>query len=141
MPIVTHLANRYPMSSATKAAATVSPFAGKPAASAMLVDVPKLVTAYYVDVPDSSVPEQRVAFGTSGHRGSALEHTFNQSHVLAISQAICDYRKAQGINGPLFLGIDTHALSVPACASAVEVLAANGVEICLQPKTNTRPLP
>jgi phosphoglucomutase len=72
---------------------------------------------------------------------SALEHTFNQSHVLAISQAICDYRKAQGINGPLFLGIDTHALSVPACASAVEVLAANGVEICLQPKTNTRPLP
>jgi phosphoglucomutase len=141
MPIVTHLANRYPMSSATKAAATVSPFAGKPAASAMLVDVPKLVTAYYVDVPDSSVPEQRVAFGTSGHRGSALEHTFNQSHVLAISQAICDYRKAQGINGPLFLGIDTHALSVPACASAVEVLAANGVEIMLAAKDEYTPTP
>jgi phosphoglucomutase len=105
------------MSSAKKAATTVSPFAGKPAAPAMLVDVPKLVTAYYIEVPDSSVPEQQVAFGTSGHRGSALEHTFNQSHVLAISQAICDYRKAQGIDGPLFLGIDTHALSVPACAS------------------------
>jgi phosphoglucomutase len=107
----------------------------------MLVDVPKLVTAYYIDVPDSSVPEQQVAFGTSGHRGSALEHTFNQSHVLAISQAICDYRKAQGIDGPLFLGIDTHALSVPACASAVEVLAANGVEIMLAAKDEYTPTP
>jgi phosphoglucomutase len=129
------------MSSAKKPAATVSPFAGKPATPAMLVDVPKLVTAYYIEVPDSSVPEQQVAFGTSGHRGSALEHTFNQSHVLAISQAICDYRKAQGIDGPLFLGIDTHALSVPACASAVEVLAANGVEIMLAAKDEYTPTP
>src|SRR5688500_18126145 len=104
----------------------VSPLAGTPAPPAMLVDVPKLVAAYYSDVPDSSVPEQRVAFGTSGHRGSALERTFNEWHVLAISQAICRYRKRQGIAGPLFLGIDTHALSAPAFSSALEVLAANG---------------
>ena len=97
----------------------------------MLVDVPRLVTAYYTEVPDPSVPAQRVAFGTSGHRGSAFEDTFNEWHVLAISQAICDYRKRQGIDGPLFLGIDTHALSVPACASALEVLAANGVDVML----------
>jgi phosphoglucomutase len=82
-------------------AATVSPFAGKPATPAMLVDVPRLVTAYYIDVPDSLLPEQQVAFGTSGHRGSAFECTFNEWHVLAISQAICDYRKAQAIAGLL----------------------------------------
>ena len=119
----------------------VSSFAGKPATLAMLVDVPRLVTAYYTDVPDPSVQAQRVAFGTSGHRGSAFENTFNEWHVLAISQAICDYRKRQGIGGPLFLGIDTHALSVPACASALEVLAANGVEVMLADKDEYTPTP
>jgi len=107
----------------------------------MLVDVPRLVTAYYTDVPDSSVPEQRVAFGTSGHRGSAFERTFNEWHVLAISQAICDYRNRQSISGPLFLGIDTHALSVPACASALEVLAANGVDVMLAEHDEYTPTP
>ena len=119
----------------------VSPLAGKPATPAMLVDVPRLVTAYYTDVPDSSVQAQRVAFGTSGHRGSAFERTFNEWHVLAISQAICDYRKRQGISGPLFLGIDTHALSVPACASALEVLAANGVDVMLAEHDEYTPTP
>ncbi|MEO8007865.1 MAG: alpha-D-glucose phosphate-specific phosphoglucomutase, partial [Betaproteobacteria bacterium] len=101
-----------------EAPSRVSPLAGKPATPAMLVDVPRLITAYYTDVPDAAVPAQRVAFGTSGHRGSAFDRTFNEWHVLAVSQAICDYRRRQGINGPLYLGIDTHALSVPACASA-----------------------
>jgi phosphoglucomutase len=119
----------------------VSPLAGKPAAPAMLVDVPRLVTAYYTDVPDSSVQSQRVAFGTSGHRGSAFERSFNEWHVLAISQVICDYRKRQGIGGPLFLGIDTHALSVPACASALEVLAANGVDVMLAEHDEYTPTP
>ena len=107
----------------------------------MLVDVPQLVTAYYTNVPDASVPEQRVAFGTSGHRGSAFDRTFNEWHVLAISQAICDYRQAHGIGGPLYLGIDTHALSVPACASALEVLAANGVEVMLATGDEYTPTP
>jgi phosphoglucomutase len=119
----------------------ISPLAGKPATPAMLVDVPRLVTAYYTDVPDPSVPGQRVAFGTSGHRGSALEKTFNEWHVLAISQAVCDYRKRLGIDGPLFLGIDTHALSVPACASALEVLAANGVDVMLAEHDEYTPTP
>ena len=95
----------------------------------MLANIPKLVTAYYTEAPEPSVPEQRVAFGTSGHRGSAFEKSFNEWHILAISQAICLYRKQQKIDGPLFLGMDTHALSVPALASALEVLAANGVEV------------
>ena len=129
------------MSDAKDAPVKVSPLAGKPATLAMLVDVPRLVTAYYTGVPNSSVQEQRVAFGTSGHRGSAFECTFNEWHVLAISQAICDYRKRQGIGGPLFLGIDTHALSVPACASALEVLAANGVEVLLADKDEYTPTP
>jgi phosphoglucomutase len=107
----------------------------------MLANIPKLVTAYYTDRPDFSVPMQRVAFGTSGHRGSALEKTFNESHVLAISQSICDYRKRQSISGPLFLGIDTHALSVPACASALEVLAANGVDVMLAEHDEYTPTP
>ena len=119
----------------------VSPLAGKPAQSALLVNVPKLVTAYYTDVPDPSAPEQRVAFGTSGHRGSAFEKSFNEWHVLAISQAICDYRKQHGIDGPLFLGIDTHALSVPAFASALEVLAANGVEAMIAERDEYTPTP
>ena len=107
----------------------------------MLVDVPRLVTAYYTGVPDFSVPGQRIAFGTSGHRGSAFETSFNERHVFAISQAICDYRKRQGIDGPLFLGIDTHALSVPSCASALEVLAANGVKVMLAEHDEYTPTP
>jgi phosphoglucomutase len=107
----------------------------------MLVDVPKLVAAYHTDVPDPAVPGQRVAFGTSGHRGSALEKTFNEWHVLAIAQAICRYRSAQGIDGPLFLGIDTHALSEPAGASALEVLAANGVDVMLAEHDEYTPTP
>jgi len=102
----------------------VSPRAGKPAEAAMLVNVPRLVTAYYTEAPDPAVPEQRVAFGTSGHRGSAFEKAFNEGHILAISQAICLYREQEKFDGPLFLGMDTHALSVPALASTLEVLAA-----------------
>jgi phosphoglucomutase len=123
------------------AKSTVSPLAGKPAGPAKLVDVPRLVTAYYTEVPEPSVRAQRVAFGTSGHRGSAFEKTFNESHVLAISQAICLYRKMQGIDGPLFLGIDTHALSVPAGASALEVLAANDVEVMIADNDEYTPTP
>jgi phosphoglucomutase len=118
-----------------------SPFAGKPPEPAMLVNVPKLVTAYYTDVPDPAMPEQRVAFGTSGHRGSAFEKAFNEWHILAISQAICLYRKEQKINGPLFLGMDTHALSVPALASSLEVLAANGVEVMIAEGDEYTPTP
>jgi len=119
----------------------MSGLAGKPATAEMLVDVPRLVTAYYSRVPDASVPEQRVAFGTSGHRGCSFDGTFNEWHVLAISQAICDYRRRKGMGGPLFLGIDTHALSVPACASALEVLAANGVEVMLAAQDEYTPTP
>ena len=107
----------------------VSPLAGTQPTPAMLIDVAALVAAYYAEVPDPSVPAQRVAFGTSGHRGSTLNKTFNEWHVLAISQAICLYRKQHRIDGPLFLGIDTHALSVPAFESALQVLAANGVVV------------
>jgi phosphoglucomutase len=119
----------------------ISPFAGKPAQPAMLVNVPRLITAYYSNNPDAAVAAQRVAFGTSGHRGSAFESSFNERHVLAITQAICDYRKQQGIDGPLFLGIDTHALSEPAYASALEVLAANGVDVMLADKDEYTPTP
>jgi phosphoglucomutase len=119
----------------------LSPLAGKPADPASLVDVPKLVTAYYTETPDPSVPAQRVSFGTSGHRGSAFERAFNEWHILAISQAICLYRKHQKINGPLFLGMDTHALSVPALASALEVLAANGVEVMIAERDEYTPTP
>ena len=119
----------------------LSPFAGKPAEPAMLVNVPKLVTAYYTETPDASVPEQRVAFGTSGHRGSAIEKAFNEWHILAMSQAICLYRKQKKIDGPLFLGMDTHALSVPALAGALEVLAANGVEVMLATGDEYTPTP
>jgi phosphoglucomutase len=119
----------------------VSPFAGKPAEPSMLVNVPRLVTAYYTETPDPSVPEQRVAFGTSGHRGSAFDKAFNEWHILAISQAICLYRAQQKIDGPLFLGMDTHALSVPAHASALEVLAANGVEVMIAESDEYTPTP
>jgi len=119
----------------------VSPLAGKPAEPASLVNVPKLVTAYYTEIPDPSIPGQRVSFGTSGHRGSAFDIAFNEWHILAISQAICLYRKQHKIDGPLFLGMDTHALSVPALASALEVLAANGVEVMLSEGDEYTPTP
>jgi phosphoglucomutase len=119
---------------------TGSPFAGEPAEPSMLVNVPRLVTAYYTEVPDPLVPEQRVAFGTSGHRGSAFQKAFNEWHILAISQAICLYRGQQKIDGPLFLGMDTHALSVPA-ASALEVLAANRVDVMIAEKDEYTPTP
>jgi phosphoglucomutase len=118
-----------------------SVLAGTPASPAMLIDVAKLVGAYYANVPDSAIFEQRVAFGTSGHRGSALEKSFNESHVLAISQAICLYRKQHSIDGPLFLGIDTHALSVPAFESALEVLVANRVEVLIARDGEYTPTP
>jgi len=119
----------------------VSPLAGKPAETSMLVNVPRLITAYYTEAPEPSVPEQRVAFGTSGHRGSAFQRAFNEWHVLAITQALCLYRTQRKIDGPLFLGMDTHALSAPALASALEVLAANGVEVMLAEKEEYTPTP
>ncbi|MGH9397473.1 MAG: alpha-D-glucose phosphate-specific phosphoglucomutase, partial [Terriglobia bacterium] len=115
--------------------------AGKPAEAAILVNVPKLVTAYYVERPDPGVPSQRVAFGTSGHRGSSIDCAFNEWHILAITQAICLHRKQQNIDGPLFLGMDTHALSEPAFASALEVLAANGVEVMVAENSPYTPTP
>ena len=115
--------------------------AGKPADPSILVNVPKLVTAYYTLRPDASIPAQRVAFGTSGHRGSSFDTAFNEWHILAITQAICDYRKLQKIGGPLFLGMDTHALSEPAFASALEVLAANDIEVMISEGTPYTPTP
>jgi phosphoglucomutase len=119
----------------------VSPLAGKPAPRSSLVDIPRLVSAYYSVIPDPAEPAQRVAFGTSGHRGNAFEASFNERHVLAITQAICDHRAAQGIDGPLFIGIDTHALSEPALRSALEVLAANGVDTMLATNDEYTPTP
>ena len=107
----------------------------------MLVNVPKLITAYYVDEPDPNDSTQQVVFGTSGHRGSSFNYSFNEWHILAISQAICDYRKLQKIDGPLFLGIDTHALSEPASASALEVLAANDIEVMVSETSPYTPTP
>ncbi len=129
------------MNSATKAAVNISPLAGKPAPASMLVNVPRLITAYYSNLPDPSVAAHRVAFGTSGHRGCSFDNSFNEWHVQAISQAICEYRKQRGIDGPLFLGIDTHALSEPALTSALEVLAANGVEVMLAEADEYAPTP
>jgi phosphoglucomutase len=120
---------------------TRSSQAGKPASPDMLVDVPRLITAYYSETPDPAVPAQRVAFGTSGHRGSAFDRAFNEPHILAITQAICQYRRAQGIDGPLFLGMDTHALSEPAWVNALEVLAANEVEVMIADKDEFTPTP
>ena len=120
---------------------SISPYAGKPAEPEMLINVPRLITAYYAYRPDPAIPAQRVAFGTSGHRGSSLDHAFNEAHILAITQAICLYRKEQGINGPLFLGIDTHALSEPALVSALEVLAANEVEVMVDADGGYTPTP
>ena len=119
----------------------ISPLAGQPAPASMLVDVGKLVAAYFSERPDPTVAAQRVAFGTSGHRGSAFDVSFNEWHMLAITQAICDHRRGQGIAGPLFLGLDTHALSKPACTSALEVLAANGVDVMLATNDEYTPTP
>ena len=119
----------------------ISPLAGKPAPASLLVNVPKLITAYYSLIPDPAVPAQRVTFGTSGHRGSSFDCTFNEWHILATTQAICLYRAQQNINGPLFIGFDTHALSAPAFASALEVLAANGVEVMTAAKDEYTPTP
>lgn len=129
------------MNPSNNAAQKISPLAGKPAPPELLLNVARLVTAYYSEAPDPAVPLQRVAFGTSGHRGSALDKTFNEAHVLAISQAICSYRKQRGIDGPLFIGIDTHALSEPAFASALEVLAANGVAVMMAAAGEYTPTP
>jgi phosphoglucomutase len=119
----------------------INPLAGKPAPISSLIDVAKLVTAYYEIEPDPIVAAQRVVFGTSGHRGSAFDGSFNERHVLAITQAICDYRRAHDISGPLFLGIDTHGLSEPACASGLEVLAANGMNVMLATNDEYTPTP
>jgi phosphoglucomutase len=118
-----------------------SPLAGKPAPRSLLANVPRLVTAYYAERPDPNDPVQRVAFGTSGHRGSAFTRTFNEAHILAVSQAVSEYRAQAGIDGPLYIGIDTHALSEPAWSSALEVLAANGVSVRYQHGRTYTPTP
>jgi phosphoglucomutase len=119
----------------------ISPLAGKTAEPSMLVNVPRLVTAYFNGKPDPKIPSQRVAFGTSGHRGSAYDNAFNEAHILAISQAICHHRSRNSITGPLFIGIDTHALSEPALASALEVFAANGVDTMIDEHRGYTPTP
>lgn len=120
---------------------SIHPLAGKKAPPEYLVNVPRLVAAFYTVQPDPADPAQRVAFGTSGHRGSSLNGSFNEPHILAISQAICEYRAAQGTRGPLYLGMDTHALSEPALSTAIEVFAANGVEIVIQQGLGYTPTP
>src|SRR5512135_1028415 len=115
--------------------------AGKPAPYQMLVNVPRLVSAYYTAEPDLSDPAQKVAFGSSGHRGSSFKGNFTEDHILAISQAICEYRIAQGYTGPLFIGMDTHALSEPALAKAMEVFAGNEQEIMIDANLGYTPTP
>jgi phosphoglucomutase len=119
----------------------ISPLAGKAPPQSLLVNTPRLITAYFATTPDPANPAQRVAFGTSGHRGSAYAGSFNETHILAIAQAICLHRKSAGIDGPLFVGIDTHALSEPASASVIEVLAANGVETIIDATDGYTPTP
>jgi phosphoglucomutase len=119
----------------------ISDLAGQPVEPSMLVNVPRLVTAYFAGRPDPAIMSQRVAFGTSGHRGSAFDLAFNEWHILAISQAICQYRQQVGISGPLFIGIDTHALSEPALASALEVFAANGIDVMIDAAAGYTPTP
>ncbi|MBN1450403.1 MAG: phosphoglucomutase, alpha-D-glucose phosphate-specific, partial [Anaerolineales bacterium] len=120
---------------------SIHPLAGTQAPYEALVNIPRLISAYYTRQPDPGISEQRVAFGTSGHRGSSLSNTFNEAHILAISQAICELRKAQGISGPLYIGMDTHALSEPALYSSIEVFAANNVEIMIQQGLGYTPTP
>jgi phosphoglucomutase len=120
---------------------SLHPLAGKPAPYELLINVPRLVSAYYTQEPDPADPAQRVAFGTSGHRGSSLRNSFNEAHILAVSQAICEFRQAQGITGPLFIGMDTHALSEPALASAIEVFAGNEQEIMVDADLGYTPTP
>src|SRR5215831_18308091 len=120
---------------------TISPLAGKPAPKEMLVDLPRLEREYFQRRPDLDDPEQRVSFGTSGHRGSPLRGSFTEAHILAITQAICDYRKAQGADGPLYMGKDTHALSGPAQRTALEILAANEVQTIIQQADGVTPTP
>jgi phosphoglucomutase len=119
----------------------VHDLAGRPAPRSLLVNIPRLITAYYAYQPDVSDPAQRVAFGTSGHRGSSLKKSFNETHILAISQAICDQRRSKKITGPLFMGMDTHALSEPALANALEVFAANGISVIIQKGLRYTPTP
>lgn len=119
----------------------ISPLAGKAAQQNILVNVPRLISAYYTEIPDVSIAEQRVAFGTSGHRGSSLTSSFNEHHILATTQAICFYRKEQNIDGPLYLGFDTHALSAPAFATTMEVLAANNVVVMIADGDEYTPTP
>src|SRR5215470_739761 len=119
----------------------VSPLAGKPPDPSRLVNVPRLVTAYYTGRPDPAVPGQRVSFGTSGHRGSSFDDAFNEAHILATTEAICRHRAREGVDGPLFVGIDTHALSEPAFASALEVLAAHGVDVMIDAHNGYTPTP
>src|SRR6201992_1085579 len=120
-------------------ATQIGPDPAKTLAPSLLVNIPRLVTAYFSGKPDPAVPAQRVAFGTSGHRGSAFNNAFNEAHILAISQALCDHRRASGVTGPLFIGIDTHALAEPALVSALEVFAANGVELMVDAKGGYSP--
>src|SRR5580704_317878 len=120
---------------------TISPLAGKPAPKELLVDLARLEREYYDRRPDLSDPAQLVSFGTSGHRGSSLRGSFTEAHILAISQAICDYRKTFGIDGPLYMGKDTHALSAPAERTALEVLAANGIDTIIQQGDGVTPTP
>jgi phosphoglucomutase len=120
---------------------TIHELAGKPAPKSLLVNIPRLVTAYYAYQPDVSNPSQQVAFGTSGHRGSSLKNSFNENHILAISQAICEYRASRKITGPVFIGMDTHALSEPAFATALEVFAANAVTVMVQKGLRYTPTP
>lgn len=120
---------------------SISPAAGKPAQPSMLVDIPKLISAYYVEEPDPQIREQQVAFGTSGHRGSSLARSFNEAHILAVTQALCWYRRRQNITGPLYIGFDSHALSRPAFLTALEVLAANGVDVLISDHDEYTPTP
>ena len=120
---------------------SLSPLAGKPAPANLLIDVNRLISDYHTRKPDMSDPQQRVSFGTSGHRGTPFDGSFTESHILAITQAICDYRRDKGIDGPLFMGKDTHAVSAPAQNTALEVLAANGVETVIQQGDGFTPTP
>ena len=117
------------------------PLAGKPAPQSILDNIPRLVAQYYALRPDPAEPSHRVSFGTSGHRGSSAACSFNEAHILAVSQAVAEYRAGQGIDGPLFLGMDTHALSEPALVSAVEVFAANGVQLMVDAELGYTPTP